>query len=260
LKLLDYKKPETIKEAFDLYEKEGSEIIGGGAWLKLGKQTKQLGIDLEKLELNKITKEEEGIHIGAMTTLYQVETSKVLQGLYNGILSEACSKVMGVQVRNIATMGGTVCGKFGFSDIITPLLAMNAKLHFYKSGMISLEDFLLRKGKVLDILTEIIIPGSGRGMFSTFKKTAIDFALVNASVCLSGDLLSISVGARPGLAKVKRIKVDEIRRMIEETSYHETGEILVKTFNYGSNQRASKEYRIHLAGVLIADGIKEVLA
>jgi len=246
LKLLDYKKPESMEEAYSLYELEGSEIIGGGAWLKLGNQTKALGIDLEKLGLNKIEDKEDGIYIGAMTNLYQLEESEILKDVYSGIISLSASKIMGVQVRNIATIGGTVCGKYGFSDLITPLLAIGAKLKFYKAGVMTLEEFMAKKGKNLDILTDVIIPkAEGNGCFETFKKTSIDFAVVNMTVVKSGNQISIAVGARPGVAKVNRIEIEEVIKQREAgTPLHDISAKVISEFNFGANHRASKEYRI----------------
>lgn len=262
MKLLDYKKPDSLEEAFDLYEKEDSEIIGGGAWLKLGNHKRSLGIDLDNLGLNKIEELEDGIHIGAMTTLYQMEESVLLQNVYDGIISKSCSKIMGVPVRNIATLGGTVCGKYGFSDLITPLLAIGVKLRFFKNGLMSLEDFLDRKGKYKDILTEVIIPkNDGKGYFETFKKTSLDFALINVAVTELDSVVKVAVGARPGVAKLRTADKEELKRLHQEgTSYHDLAVTLTQDIKFGANQRSGKEYRVQLATVLTADGLKEVLS
>ncbi len=270
MRLENYKKVTSIEEAYSLLEKEKNIILGGGAWLKLGNSKKDTGIDLEKLELNEIRVMDSAVHIGAMTTLYQLETSQELKDIFNGIISESASKIMGVQVRNIATIGGTVCGKYGFSDLITPLLAVGAILHFYKEGKLSLEDFLTRKGKHKDILLEVIIPkGNGRGNVEIFKKTSIDFSLINLAVVQvkGSDDLRIAIGARPSVAKLKVIKANDLlvgNKDITGDHYdlhslHEKVNEIVNDFNFGTNQRASKEYRIELAKALLQKSVKVVL-
>lgn len=262
MKLLDYKKPETIEEAFSLYELPDSEIIGGGAWLKLGKQEKALGIDLEKLGLSYIKDEEDGIHIGTLTSLYDLEFDPLIQGFGGGIVSKSASSIMGVQVRSIATIGGTVVGKFGFSDLIPSLLALDAKVRLYKAGIMTLEDFLDRKSREKDILIEVVLPKAGfTGHFETFKKTSIDFAVLNTAVASNGEILRVVVGSRPGGAEVVKESVETVQKEIKVgASLHEVAERLADQFRYGSNNRGSKEYRRQLAIALIADGMKEVLA
>ncbi len=176
MKLESYVKALSLEQAYELLKEEDSVILGGGAWLKLSDQKKKLGIDLDGLDLNNIREDEEYIHIGSTVTLYQLETSEVLKGICDGILSRSASMIMGVQVRNIATIGGTVCGKYGFSDLIPSLLALGASLVFFNTGVVSLEEFMNRKGKPGDILLEVLVPKlNGRGYVEAFKKTSIDF-------------------------------------------------------------------------------------
>jgi len=270
MRLDSYKKVQSIEEAYGLLENDKNLILGGGAWLKLGNSKKETGIDLELLKLNEIKKTESGIHIGAMTTLYQIETNDELKAIYNGVISESASKIMGVQVRNIATIGGTICGKYGFSDLITPLLALGAILHFYKDGTISLEEFLQRKGKHKDILIEVIIPNlNGKADIEIFKKTSLDFSLINIAVAdIEGkDELRITIGARPSVAKLMVVSRSEMLELVKASNEDENSHALharlseiVDEFNFGANQRASKEYRIELAKALLQKSVKVVLA
>ena len=49
----------------------------------------------------------------------------------NGAVKEALRHIIGVQLRNTATVGGSVWGRFGFSDVITLLLAMDTLVVLY---------------------------------------------------------------------------------------------------------------------------------
>ncbi len=261
MKLLDYRKPETIEEAMALYKDKDGAIIAGGAWLKLGNQKKEVGIDLDGLGLSYIKENDDGLHIGAMTSLYDLEFSPLVAGYGRGIVSKSASLIMGVQVRNIATIGGSVCGKYGFSDLIPCLLALDAQLNFYEAGIMSLEDYLASKGRAKDILVEVILPQKGMAAaFETFKKTSIDFAVLNLAVAVDGDNLRFVLGARPGGAKLITRSLEAVKVAHKDhQSLHELAEEVADSFTFGTNHRGSKAYRRQLAIALIGDGIKEVL-
>lgn len=66
-----------------------------------------------------------------MVTLRELETNKLLNELTYGAFSESVKHIVGVQFRNLATVGGSVFGRYGFSDIITLLVALNAEVQLY---------------------------------------------------------------------------------------------------------------------------------
>ena len=63
-----------------------------------------------------------------------------------GAVKEATRHIVGTQFRNLATIGGSVSGRFGFSDIWTLLLALDADVELYKGGRISCL-ILARRGR-----------------------------------------------------------------------------------------------------------------
>ena len=249
-----YKKPASIEEAYALLiEKPNNTIIGGGAWLKLLSSNYDTVIDLSSLNLNEITKSDNCIEIGSCVTLREVETSEEIKSLSNGILSDAVYHIMGMNIRNIATIGGSVMGKFSFSDILTPLLVLDTTLVFFNYGEISLQDFLNEKKFPKDILLKIKIHcGNEIGYFKTVKKTALDFPVINFAIT-KGDELKIAVGSRPGQAKraFKAEKLNDIDAIVKAVS---------EEISLSKNNRASKEYREELLHVYIKRGLQEVLA
>jgi CO/xanthine dehydrogenase FAD-binding subunit len=266
VKLLNYVKVTNLEQAYELVQQENNQIIGGGGWLKLSDVTKETGVDLELLGLDQIWENEEGIHIGAMCNLRELETNPLIQNYVSGIVAKSAAMIMGVTLRNIVTIGGTVCGKYGFSDLLTVLLAVKAKLHFYKAQQLSLEDFLQSKGKFRDVLVEIILPKcQSIGTFEAYKKTSLDFSLVNVAIVVDQDL-RIAIGSRPGAAQLVCIKGDtkEYKTLLQgsvsgqNAELNESIETIIKAFAFGSNQRASKEYRIELAKSYILHGLREV--
>ena len=49
-------------------------------------------------------------------------------------MAESVRHIVGVQFRNLATVGGSVFGRFGFSDVLTLLLALEARVVLYRGG------------------------------------------------------------------------------------------------------------------------------
>lgn len=249
----NYQKPKTIEEAYELLLSDASNvIIGGGAWLKLLPTKIVSVIDLSDLGLNQIKHSKDAIEIGANTTLRMVETSDVIKHHANGILTDAIHQIMGMNIRNIATIGGSVMGKYSFSDILTPLLVLNTHLVFYKQGEISLQDFLNTKKFPKDILLTIkLYKEPVTGYFKSVKKTALDFPVLNIAIS-KGESLKIAVGSRPGQA----VRAYEAEKL---TDLEGITDAVIKEISLSSNNRASKEYREELLKVYIKRGIREVL-
>ncbi|MDF1616057.1 FAD binding domain-containing protein [Petrocella sp. FN5] len=261
MKIKAYTMPNDLEEAYQLLQEEDAGIIAGGAWLKLLPKTLAPAIDLSGLKLDTINETEENYTIGSMVTLRQIETHGSLQTYMSGVLQEAISHIMGVPIRNIATIGGTVAGRYGFSDLLTPLLALKANLVFYKKGQMTLESFLKEPPKEKDILLEVIIKKEyGKANYTTVKKTANDFPILNVSVMKIGSHFRVAVGARPSVATLATktmTYLNESKTLTEEV-IEEAARIAVEEIKFGSNARGSKAYRAQLCKVLVERGIKEV--
>ena len=106
--------PVDVDNAFDLLDRYGEECwtIAGGhdslGWFKdRGKQPAAV-IDLAGIaELHGIRETAEGIELGAMTTLTEIERHPVIQERF-GLLAEAALMVASPQIRNSGTLGGNV--------------------------------------------------------------------------------------------------------------------------------------------------------
>lgn len=263
MKIDSYLKAQSIDAAYKtLIETPGAEIIAGGAWLKLMPKRIEVAIDLGGLGLDEITESENEIEIGCMATLRQVEKHEAFSKLYNGIISKSAGSIMGVTVRNIATIGGTICGKYGFSDILPVLMAVDAKLNFFKRGRIGLTEFMNETGSVQDILTHIYIKKEdAHGYFTTMKNTAIDFPILNAAVVAFPGRCRIVVGSRPYKAALAEKAMD----FINGCTPADTKDILVaadiasEELKFGANQRGSGEYRKELCRTFVKRGLTEVL-
>ena len=108
------------------------------------------------LGLDKIEENEEEFSIGAMVTLRQLQMHESFENYCDGIVAKAVKDIIGVQFRNLATVGGSIWGRFGFSDVLTAFMALDTYVELYKGGVIPLEQFA-RMQYDRDLLVRVIV-------------------------------------------------------------------------------------------------------
>lgn len=247
----------SIEEGYEvLIKNRNNMILGGTAFLKLGNKNINIGIDLSNLDLDYIKEDENNIEIGPMTTFRNIETNELLKRNFDGIIAKSVEEIVGIQLRSIVTAGATVASKYGFSDFITALLSLDTHIELYKGGMISLEEYLAEEKVPKDILMRIIIKkDSKKATFKTMRNSKSDYALLNCGVSRLNGEYRVTIGARPGRAVVKIIKEEEL---IENNKMNKKIDEVVNEMKFGTNMRASGEYRKMIAKVLIRRSIEEL--
>lgn len=259
MKINNYYIPDSIDRAYEIVDKEQGTIIGGGAFLHLGKRNINKAVDLSKLGLDFIKENEENLELGSYVNLREIEKSQLLNKYFDGILSKTVSNIMGIQIRNMATIGGTISAKYGFSDLLTSLLALNTQVVLYKRGRISLEEYLNEKIEN-DILIKIEIRKEDlKAKYLNLKNTSTDFSILNAAVSIKNNKCRIAVGARPGAARLAFRTMEYINNEgINEKSAKTAGEIASEELNFDSDIRSSSTYRVDLCSVLVKRALLEV--
>lgn len=261
VKFRDYIAPETIEEAYEaLLSKNSARLIGGGCFIRLGKKEIGLAIDLWKTGLNYIEDKGGEIEIGAMTSLRDLERSELLKENFGKLIRDSVKHIIGVQLRNIATIGGTIYSKYGFSDPLTAFLSLNADVYLYKGGRIPLEEFLKEEKGRRDILEKIIIRKNIKtASFQTIRNSSVDYAILSVAFSNIDDKYRISIGARPKKASLAYKAMEYLEEAgISEKSAIEAGEIASKELHFGDNNRGSGMYRRELCKVLVKRAILEV--
>ena len=126
---------DSLEQAYELKQKSRNNvIIGGNLWLKMGQRNIQNAIDLSPLGLNRIEEEENGFRIGCMVTLRQLEVHEGLNQAFGEIFRDALRHIVGVQFRNVATVGGSIFPRFGFSDVLTAFLTCDTEVELYHAA------------------------------------------------------------------------------------------------------------------------------
>ena len=156
LTIKEYVRASSLEEAYELNQKRNNRIVGGMLWMKMQSGSIGTAIDLCDLGLDTIGETDEEFSIGAVVTLRQLELCESLNEYSCGAVKAAVKDIIGVQFRNLATVGGSIYGRFGFSDVLTVFLAMDTYVELYKGGIVSLEEFSRMKYDS-DILVRIIV-------------------------------------------------------------------------------------------------------
>lgn len=256
----EYVKPSSMEEAYRMILSPKSRAIGGGAFMQISGASMETGVDLSNLGLDFIQEKDEAIEIGSMTTLREMQQNGILNKYYDGYFSRCIRQIMGIQIRNIATVGGTIWGKYGFSDLLTSLLVLDAQVVLYHGGSMSLEEFLNEDtGK--DILMKLVLKKHKcRASFMSEKNSAADFSVLNAAVSNTEGSFTIAVGARPGracLAHKAMAYMDSAGEDKQNAAL--TAELASQMLDFGSDMRGSSNYRKELCRVLVKRCILEVI-
>lgn len=261
ISIKQYAKPKSIEEAYDLLtQQKKATLIGGGAFLKLGSKSITTAIDLSEAGLDYLIETEDAFRIGAMTTFHQIETHAGIREYCDGMLSKSVKDIVGIQMRNMVTVGATVYSRYGFSDLITALLALKTEIQLYKHGKMPLSQFLAEGVEEPDILEAVIIQkANGKGAFKSMRKSRADYAVLNLAVTKMNNEIRIAVGARPNRAKLAEKAMTYLNNHEwNSQNIEKAGSILAEELVFGSNMRASAEYRKNIASVLFERAIQEV--
>ena len=258
LKIKNYVRAESLEQAYELNQKKSTCILGGMLWLKMSSRTFQTAVDLSDLGLDQIEETEEEFSIGAMVTLRQMEQHKRLNRFSDGSAAESVKQIVGVQFRNLPTLAGSIFGRFGFSDVLTFFLALDSYVELYHGGIIPMEQFAAQPYD-RDILIRVIVKKNhAKCVYLTHRNTKTDFPVLACAVSVLNGKGYAVIGARPGRAQ-RRMLPDTWEEMCrQEETRKELAEQTAAQFTFGSNMRASAQYREHLAKVLLKRGFQKL--
>ncbi|UWD47033.1 FAD binding domain-containing protein [Clostridioides difficile] len=259
--VIDIVQPDTVEEAYSILNKrKTNQVIGGSAFLRMGKKRIGTGVELSNLNLDYIKEDKEYVEIGSMTTFRTLETSSIIKDNFGKIIEDSVKDIIGIQFRNVVTVGATIFSKYGFSDLIVALLSLDTEVELYKGGRISLEEFLDRDYEK-DLLIKVYIKKENKNAsYKSLRNAKSDYPILNVSVSKYGKEFKLCVGARPQKATIAK-KASEFlsNNEINEPNIDRAIEIASEELTFGSNMRASKDYRKAMGKVLLKRAIMEVI-
>ena len=193
-----YERPVTMEEAATLVFGEGGVPLGGGVWTNHATRALGLAVDLSLLGIDGIVDAGDEVTIGAMATIRSLEISPLLEGVFGGVFARATEHIVGVQLRNQVTLGGSVAGKYGFSDLLTLLSALGAQLVFHDGTRTGIGDFLLAPRDGPFLIAGIAVRKGQTAAFQSLGVADNDFPVLNACAAFDGASHCSCAIARPG--------------------------------------------------------------
>jgi carbon-monoxide dehydrogenase medium subunit len=214
---MEYFEPNSIGDALSVLAKHGAEakVIAGGTDVMVDIKFKEEPgalVNIKKIpSLSGISESSGAIRIGPLTTIREVETSRLIREKLP-VLWQSAHQFASLQVRNTATIGGNICRASPSGETLTPLLVLDAKaLLAFAEGERSepFSSFFQGPGKssvgAEGLLTGIEIPLPADGSQGVYLKHAVrgamDIAMVGVAVMLSANGANVQ-DVRIGLGAV----------------------------------------------------------
>ena len=270
-----YVRAQSLDEAYELYQKKPNFVLGGMLWLKMKNKTLGTAIDLCDLGLDQIDEDENEFRIGAYATLRQIETHEALNAYTHGAIAESVRHIVGVQFRNVATVGGSIWGRFGFSDVMTIFRALGAKVQLHKAGIMDLDEFAALPRTTRDVLVSVIVPKNAKGIvYLSQRNQSTDFPVLTCAVANRSGRYVAVIGASPYMAEpvwdedgildgITGAKSDGNKALTENSENNEKIEkfagYVANHIRFGSNIRAGAEYREMICKVLTRRAVTQSL-
>lgn len=275
----EYSAPESLKSVLQLLD-EGAKPLAGGMSLipmmKLRLATPENLVDLGKVkELSYIRESGSSVHIGAMTTHYEVETSPILLRKCP-LLAQTAAEIGDLQVRNRGTIGGSAAHADPSADYPAALQALEAKFVLvgaHKERTVPAAEFFMDAFTTAlepcEIVREVIVPAEEPGTGTDYEKVvqpASGFAIVGVAVRVrrsAGKISFLRIGVT-GLSNHSYRATAAENALTGKSGSAEEVQSAAALVSQGadanSDLHASANYRRHLAGVYAARAITAALS
>jgi aerobic carbon-monoxide dehydrogenase medium subunit len=262
-----YRRAASADEALGLADEHGEDakfLAGGHSLLPLMKlrlALPEVVIDIGRLtDLRYIRDAGEHIAVGALTRHHDLEHSGLLARELP-LLAHAAGQVGDPQVRHRGTIGGSLAHADPASDLPAVVLALDATLVARGpdgSREIPAAEFFSGLFETAlepaELLTEIRIPRQAAGWsFQKFTRRAIDWAIVGVAV-QGGRVALVNMAETPVRAAAAEAA------LAQGASPGEAAALAAEGTSAASDINASREYREHLARVLVARALEEAAA
>ena len=278
---IDFAAAHSVEEAVRLLQAHpNSRAIAGGTDLIPALSRRQLTagtlIDIQHIPgLEAITSTNVGgIRIGALTTLASIVNRPDLAAAYP-VLAEAVAVVADPQIRNRATLGGSLLQSRPGGDLAAALLALDASIDVTgPAGMRSVSiDALLSEAKAsmlepAEIMTSIVLPGGAVGSaYEKFRDPASGFALCGVAVLIQLDgagtvtkcRMSVT-GATKSIVRLRVLEASLTGQISPAFSFGDKAKSAqIAALDLSAARPASTEYRAHLTGVLAQRAVSRAL-
>ena len=234
-----YHRPKTLDEALALLTQPNRTPLGGGTLLSKSTADSIEAVDLQSLNLDTIEKQGNNLKIGATVTLQQLlESDHCPEALKSAIKLEAP-----LNLRNAATVAGTLVSCDGRSTFMTALLALDSKIDIRysmdDSRTSNIGEFLPLRPRGL--ITSITLPLNVKLAFDYVSRTPADKPIVCVALAQwNSGRARLALG---GYGKSPLLAMDGTEAEGIETAAQ-------NAFHEATDEYGSAEYRMNVAATL----------
>jgi len=269
----DYYTAETTAELAGILERTGAKIVAGGTdvlpRLRRGQFAADCLVDASRLADLRYIREADGlIHIGALSTHADLVASPLVWQNAPA-LAQAAATVGCPQTRQRGTLGGNLANASPAADSAPPLLTLDAVVHL-TSGRgkraVALKDFFSGPGQTClaesEYIESISFPKPagrwGAAFYKLGKRSGMAISIVSAAAYLELGADGHLHAARLALGSVAPCPVRSPNAeecLAGKTAglelFHKAGQAALADISPIADIRASKEYRLHAASVVV---------
>lgn len=277
----EYHAPTSVNDALGLLGRlEDAKLLAGGhsliPMMKLRLAQPKHLIDLGKVPgLTGIKEDGATLVIGAMTTHWDVESSKVLRAKCP-ILSETAAVIGDPQVRNLGTIGGSLAHADPAADLPATIIALGAELVCQGPKgrrTVKADDWFqglmqtaLREDEVLvEIRVPALAKGTG-GAYMKFPHPASRFAVVGVAGVVTLDAKGICAKASVGVTgagtkavRAKGVEAALTGKKLDASTIEAAAQKAADGVDVQADLQGSVEYKSHLCRVFAKRVITEAV-
>ena len=258
----EFFKPQTITEAVKMKEKYKDEAVfmAGGTDVNCKDSTYEIEkvIGIEQLKLNKISKTQKKLSIGAGVTIQELIDSPKIPDQ----LTTAAGHFVNRNIRNMATIGGNIATNHSTSNLIPILVALDAELKIGGSVTpVPVYEYVTQE--MTRLIEGIIISSENLAKkygLRKFSRTANDISIITAAVTynIQAEKLSNVRVAIGGVGK-HVVRLTELESKLEGNKLPARSEIedtVKNSVTSIKDIRGGVKFKKYLAGVLVSDCIQ----
>ena len=273
--------PKTIEEACRIKKADGAQVVAGGTDIYVamhnGSHKPKALIDLKGIdELKEIREEDDHWFIGALTPHRYFEESDYFWKNFTA-LSEGCSQVGSVQIRQRGTIGGNICNAVPSADSVAPMLLFDAECVIASEideRIVPLKEFFLGPKRTVlgsdEILKGIRLykqaGNTGSRYIKYTRRKAMDLALCGVSVLVTIDSKQTITKARAALttAAPTAVRINGAEEYLTGKTFdtadpEEFAKLCVEGANPRSSWRSSAEFRQNVIAALAEDAFRSAV-
>lgn len=250
----EYYKPATVTEAVELKRSYGDAIsyLGGGTKINHGSMSGNVEkvISLENLSLTGVEKNGDSVKIGSLVTLQEIVDNKSLPE----VLRKGAQYTYSRNIRNMATIGGSIGAAKADCYLVPALIALNAEVETEEEGVMSVDSYL-KKG-ASSLIKSVRLPKvEGKCTIKKVSRSCNSLPVITVAVRVSAKDAVIAVsGVSDKVERLSSVEDGIISGALKNKDDIEKK--VASSISPKADLVGSVDYKKYIAGVTVADCVE----